>query len=86
MDDKCLRCEEPVEDRLDAARMMVVDEEGSRLAFMHRECARRSVIGGLNHLRGTCTCCGGTDDPDPPEMTKRQAAIAAVEYWRAKNG
>lgn len=78
----CLRCEEEIEDPSKAQRTMAVDEEGSRPAWLHRECAQRNVIGGLNHLKGTCYCCGGTDYPDPPEMTKRQAALAAVEYWR----
>jgi hypothetical protein len=41
------------------------------------------MIGGLNHLLGRCTCCGGTEPPDPPEMTPRQAALAAVAAWRA---
>lgn len=52
-------------------------------AQAHRECAQRSVVGGVNHQRGTCTCCGGTDDPDPPELSRREAAIAAAYYWEA---
>jgi len=48
----------------------------------HYECVIRSVIGGYNHLRGRCTCCGGTLPPDPPELSKREAASVAVAYWR----
>jgi hypothetical protein len=51
----------------------------------HYACHMRALIGGLNHLRGTCTCCGGEDPPDPPEMTRRQAAEAAVAEWEARN-
>jgi hypothetical protein len=50
---------------------------------MHVECGARGIIGGLNHLRGTCTCCGGTDDPDPPDVSKREAARLALVYWRS---
>jgi hypothetical protein len=48
----------------------------------HINCFIRSMIGGLNHLRGTCHCCGGTDPPDPPEMSLREAADAAVRHYR----
>ena len=30
----------------------------------HRECFVRSIVGGIAHLEGRCTCCGGTVDPD----------------------
>jgi hypothetical protein len=84
--DTCLRCEEEIEDLANAERITQVGQGWARLRWLHRECAQRSAIGGLNHLKGTCQCGGGTDDPDPPEMTKRQAALAAVEYWRAHEG
>ena len=32
----------------------------------------------LNPLRGVCTCYGGSEPPDPPDMTLREAARAAV--------
>ena len=47
----------------------------------HWECGLRSVAGGLNHQMGRCTCCGGTEEPDPPGMTRRQAALAAAGYY-----
>lgn len=49
----------------------------------HVECLTRSISGGLNHLLGRCSCCGGTEEPDPPEMTKREAAIAAFKHFRS---
>lgn len=51
----------------------------------HEDCAIRAIVGGLNHLRGTCTCCGGTEPPDPPGLTRREAARLAVRYWRARD-
>jgi hypothetical protein len=51
----------------------------------HYECFFRRVIGGINHVLGKCTCCGGTEPPDPPELTKRQAAEAACRQWHVRN-
>lgn len=49
----------------------------------HIECHLRQVIGGLNHIRRTCHCYGGTDDPDPPNVSLRKAARLAVVEWEA---
>lgn len=43
----------------------------------HYECHCRQIFGGVNHQRGKCICCGGKEPPDPPGMTKREAARAA---------
>jgi hypothetical protein len=37
------------------------------------------ALGSVGHQKGTCSCHGGTEE-DPPEMTKRQAAVAAWVY------
>jgi hypothetical protein len=70
----CSYCDEPIE-----------AGNGSRGAVpggaIHDECFTRLLMGGINHLRGTCSCHGGTDEPDPPYMTKRQAAIAADAFF-----
>ena len=75
----CGWCEEPVQPA--SICEMVTHWEGGtwRRLPWHRECRVRSVLGGVNHLQGRCTCCGGTEPPDPPELTRRQAAIAAFE-------
>lgn len=52
--------------------------------FFHTECAARMVIGGMNHLLGRCTCCGGTEPPDPPGLTKREAAQHALAVFRVQ--
>lgn len=52
---------------------------------IHDFCQLRTLIGGVNHLKGLCMCCGGDRPPDPPDMTLREAAHAAVRHWRAYN-
>ena len=75
--DTCVYCDEPV-------------LPGDRLApffkqSVHWECGLRSVVGGLNHLNGLCTCCGGTLPPDPEGATRREAARVAAQAWIARN-
>lgn len=50
----------------------------------HYECHMRGIVGGLNHQMGRCICCGGDQPPDPPQLTKREAASAAVSYWQLR--
>lgn len=51
---------------------------------IHSECQCRSIVGSVGHQKGLCSCLGGpgTED-DPPGMTKREAARAAMQYWYA---
>jgi rRNA maturation protein Nop10 len=74
--DKCARCGE------DFAR----DDESEFIhpGFFHVECAARMAIGGMNHLLKRCTCCGGTEPPDPPGLTKREAARHALAVFRVQ--
>ncbi len=80
----CPHCDESVQ--LGSIYLAVpiphVGKEEISLRYYHYECHIRMIVGGLNHLKGTCICCGGKDPPDPPEMTKRQAALAAFEHWK----
>jgi hypothetical protein len=59
------------------------DDPHGQLHGMHRECGLRSIFGGANHLLKQCTCSGGTLDPDPPHLTKRQAAEVATAIFAA---
>ena len=52
----------------------------------HYECHLRGVIGGLNHQMRRCTCCGGSEPPDPPELSTRDAARAAVSHYGSTAG
>lgn len=68
------------------------DEEilpGERLSepngFLHWECAIRAVVGGVNHQKGLCMCCGNLAmPPDPPGLTRREAAKEAADYWQMR--
>jgi hypothetical protein len=72
---RCLHCEETFDD-------------GEQPGFIpsgtyHLDCMLRMVVGGVNHQRGTCSCCsGGQDPPDPPSLSKREAARVAATYFR----
>ncbi len=69
----CPLCDEPIL------------ENDKKSSFMnplaHWECGMRGVLGGVNHMIGRCTCCGGTEPPDPPGLSRRQAAREAVKQW-----
>lgn len=82
---RCYHCDEDIgpddrtEDRyaLDASRM------GVEVVQVHWECDARAVIGSVGHIRKQCPCYGGTEE-DPPGMTKREAAKAALAELRMR--
>lgn len=83
MTDLCLWCEEPVLAGEEYDVVMHVGAGGvAERRMRHWVCSARSVLGGLNHLRGLCTCCGGSEPPDPPELSRREAARQALTYAR----
>lgn len=56
------------------------------LVCYHRNCYLRQVLGSIGHQKGLCRCFGNmpgdTDHmDDPPGMTLREAADAAVEFF-----
>lgn len=80
----CLFCDEPIVHGDDLARHLIYDHgSGPRLA--HEECMMRQVIGGLNHINGACTCCGGKLPPDPPGLSKRAAARVAYAAYMVRH-
>lgn len=81
----CLRCGEAILEG-DSGLLVPVwggADNGTWRPY-HYECHLRGVIGGLYHQLGQCKCCGGTLDPDPKDITPRQAAILAVAAWNIK--
>jgi hypothetical protein len=47
---------------------------------MHHECGFRMVAGSVGHQKGECLC-HGVEDTSELGMTRRQAALAAIEYY-----
>lgn len=74
---KCIYCDEEVKQ---------YDRVAPYQDNLHYECGLRSVVGGLNHLNGSCSCCGGTLPPDPEGTTRRDAARMAAQTWMVRNG
>lgn len=73
----CFYCDEP----LVAEDAGMQDGQGKP---MHFNCFLRSVIGSVAHLEKRCSCyIDGASEADPPNLTRRQAANAAVAVWRA---
>ena len=52
----------------------------------HLECSFRAVAGSVAHIERRCSCfIPGSEEGDPPGMTRREAAKAALDasYGRA---
>ena len=73
----CLYCWEPIQEG-DSGEMIPVYEVGLRP--IHRECLLRLALGSVGHQQRRCSCYGGEEE-DPPGLTKRQAALAACEFF-----
>jgi hypothetical protein len=55
--------------------------------LMHRNCGLRGITGCVAHLNRTCSCfVPGSTELDPPGMTRREAADAAVRLWEQQKG
>jgi hypothetical protein len=84
----CAWCEEPFVAG-DAGMFIPTIREGEDGELVgtdlpyHYECHLRGFLGSANHMRGRCSCFGGTEDHDPPYLTKRQAAQESVDLWNA---
>jgi hypothetical protein len=78
---RCPHCGEPVvaEERSSPEPTLTVWGD------MHRECAHRSILGSVAHIERRCSCyVPGSTESDPPGMTVREAARAAVRAWRLR--
>lgn len=60
---------------------------GPNASAVHRECGLRMVVGGIECLKRQCagTHVVGDHDPDPPHLSKREAA-QAVWAWIGEHG
>jgi hypothetical protein len=74
----CLWCEEPIESWSSGVVSMVVEfGRPPRRRPQHLECYVRQEFGSVGHQMGRCLCCGGSEE-DPPGLSTRDAARAAV--------
>jgi hypothetical protein len=80
-DPTCLYCGEPVLSSDRSETVYALEDARPTLRMRHFECAARAIIGSVGHLQEKCSCYGGTEE-DPPGMTPRQAAKAALDYFR----
>lgn len=74
----CYQCDEGIEP----------DDTGVILgpaAACHLNCFLRTVFGSVDHQLGRCSCRGLEGDGDPPGLTRRQAADAAVDLFYRRN-
>lgn len=81
----CFHCEEPI--AADDDGLLVASpaaDGGWKQLPVHMECNLRIVVGSVGHQNAKCSCFGGTEE-DPPGMTKRQAAAAAVRLFYARH-
>ena len=69
----CVHCEEPIS----PGDSGVVYANGPAA---HRNCFLRATFGSVAHIEKRCSCfVPSASEADPPGLTKRQAADAAVE-------
>jgi hypothetical protein len=79
----CTWCGEAVLDG-EGKTLDVITTSGIDTRWIHDECEARGVIGSLAHVEGRCRCAvPGSEAGDPPGLTKRQAAQAALSAWLA---
>jgi hypothetical protein len=77
----CLWCGEPIVGDDNGFLVAYADRQGYSQRPMHEFCQLRSIVGGVAHLQGNCFCCGGDMPPDPPNASRREAAMMAAEVW-----
>ena len=64
----------------------LIGDPKKKYLLFHRECQMRQFVGSVAHLEGRCQCfVPGSTCTDPPEMTRREAARAAVAAWELRH-
>jgi hypothetical protein len=86
----CADCAEPIAKGDDGITQMQIDYDVERVRTVlcvarHRECFLRAIVGSVGHQTGQCSCFGGTEE-DPPGLTRRQKAQAALALFDLKLG
>lgn len=77
-------CQFPIEDGESGIITGYVGAQGETgTAPQHIECFLRSILGSVAHLRGTCSCFGGTD-VETRENYRQQARETMA--WLTQHG
>jgi hypothetical protein len=80
----CAWCADPImpDDNGVLIQMACLCGDGGGISHpWHLNCHLRSILGGINHQKRLCGCFGGDLASDPPELSAREAADAAIVYW-----
>ena len=80
----CAWCEEKFVANESGVVIPHVDDNTVQNLPYHSECSLRFIVGSLGHVLGECQCFGGDMD-DPPNMTKRESAKAAIKAFKKLN-
>lgn len=83
----CLFCKEMI-GLSDSGIMMphIISQTETKVEPWHLECHQRAIFGSVAHQKDECNCSSQHTTEPPDEMTKRQAARAAVQFYEKKNG
>lgn len=76
---RCEWCDEPIQWGDRGFLVPSLGHRGGGPVPYQLECFMRMLHGGVNHQRGLCTCFGGSESPDPPDISMREAAVMAYE-------
>ena len=72
----CIHCKEPVSPGDPVSPSLVNGQ------LVHHECGFRMACGSAAHIERRCGCyVSGSDENDAPELTRREAAKAALAAW-----
>lgn len=77
----CINCEEPIEEDQQGTFIYAIEDGVMTPKPSHKECSLRSVLGGIGHMKGLCTCNGGNTDPDE-NLSYRTSALLVWEWVR----
>ena len=82
----CAHCDELIQDGDHGWTLPHIGANGCIELPWHLNCLMRHTIGSVAHIERRCGCFvkGATED-DAPELTRRQAADAAVEAFNRKD-
>lgn len=82
----CGWCDEPIEPGGRGAAAYT-SPGGADFVAYHLECWLRATLGSVGHIEGRCFCVlGAAGEEDPPGLTRRQAAVAAIAAHERKHG